>query len=498
MDSSTFPQAQSMALPQSLNYNLPSSIADETRSYTVNVSPSGVTSVQGGAATVPYIVNSGGNLGSFPQNIISFDLPSGQSPSVFMDCRETSITFRLTWVTTTSAGSAAAQANLIGSASSFFDSLSVFSNNVPLEIIQNYNLLFNNMLNNSVNTSQRNGGCSVMMGCNDNINKATGIDLYVGNTAKTSYYTFTVPLLSILGLNNVDNKLFPIGSIGNLNLQLQTANVYPISTYCTTAPTTMPSYSGLLDNFVLNMKYIDIGQSAYNLLRSASLNNKWMIKSRTFTASSATLPSGSSGQSNLMFQVRNSSVNSLFFQFSTNGSLVLCPNQNYDAINPMLTSLQVSIGGGVKVPQRSLNPTQNPSGVYSMLASAWDCSDSLHDFGGVITRSSYGASISTPLVASVTDDSIVIPANALRPTTNGITPGTILVANYPNMHYIGFDVSKITSNNLFTGVNTRSSPPFLECSLGAANAVTLICYGWAMSDVVLSVDLGTNQIQAFI
>jgi hypothetical protein len=487
-----------MALPQSLNYNLPSSIADETRSYTVNVSPSGVTSVQGQVVALPYAAASGGNMGAFPQNIISFDLPSGQSPSVFMDCRETSLTFRLTWVTTTLAGGASTQANLIGSASSFFDSLSVYSNNVPLELIQNYNLLFNNMLNNSVNLTQRNGGCSVMMGCNDNIAKATGIDLYSGATAKTSYYTFTVPLLSILGLNNIDNKLFPVGSIGNLNLQLQTANLYPVSTYCTTIPTTMPGYSGLLDNFVLNMKYIDIGQSAYNLLRSASLNNKWLIKSRTFTASSATIPSGSSGQSNLMFQIRNSSVNSLFFQFSTNGSLALCPNGNYDAINPMCTSLQVSIGGGVKVPQRSLNPTQNPSGVYSMLASAWDASDALHDFGGVVTRSAYGASISTALSANVTDDSIVIPASALRPTTNGITPGTIIIANYPNMHYIGFDVSKITSNNLFTGVNTRSAPPFLECSLGAASATTLIAYGWAMSDVVLSVDLQTNQIQAFI
>jgi len=492
----TFPQ-QSLALPQSLNYNLPSSIADETRSYTVNISPSGVTQVQGGVVTVPYIATSGGNMGSFPQNIISFDLPSGQSPSVFMDCRETTVTFRMTWITTTLAGGTVPQANLIGSASSWFDSLSVFSNNVPLEIIQNYGLLFNNMLNNSVNSSQRNGGCSVMMGCNDNPVKATGVDLYTGATAKTSYYTFTVPLLSILGLNNIDGKLFPVGAIGNINLQMQTANLYPIATYCSVAPTTMPSYSALLDNFVLNMKYIDIGQSAYNLLRSASLNNKWMIKSRTFTASSATVPAGSSGQSNLMFQVRNSSVNSLFFQFSTNGSLALCANQNYDAVNPMLTSLQVSIGGGVRVPQRSLNPTQNPSSVYSALCSAWDSSDALHDFGGVVTRSSYGSSISTALAATITDDSIVIPASGLRPVTNGAS-GTIIISTYPNMHYIGFDVSKITSNNLFTGINTRASPPFLECSLGAPSVVTLICYGWAMSDIVLSVDLQTNQIQAFI
>lgn len=494
---STFPQ-QSLALPQSLNYNLPSSIADETRSYTVNVSPSGVTSVQGPVVTTPYIVASGGNMGAFPQNIISFDLPSGQSPSVFMDCRETTVSFRLTWIASVAyAAGSNEQVNLIGSASSFFDSLSVYSNNVPLEIIQNYNLLFNNMLNNSVNSSQRNGGCSVMMGCNDNITKATGIDLPNGSAIKTAYFTFTVPLLSILGLNNVDGKLFPVGSIGNLNLQLQTANLYPVSTYCLTVPTTQANFSGSLDNFVLNMKYIDIGQSAYNLLRSASLNNKWMIKARTFTSSSSTLPSGSSGQSNLMFQIRNSSVNSLFFQFSTNGNYGVCPNGNYDAINPMCTSLQVSIGGGVKVPQRSLNPTQNPSSVYSMLCEAWDSSDSLHDFGGVITRSSYGASIPSALAAIVTDNSIVIPATALRPPTNGDT-ASINIASYPNMHYIGFDVSKITSNNLFTGVNTRSAPPFLECSLGVASTNTLICYGWAMSDVVLSIDLSTNQIQAFI
>lgn len=493
---------QSFGLPQSLKYDLPPSISDDCRSYLVNIAPNGINSVTGASVAAPFTVDSGGNFGSFPQNIISFDLPSGNSDSVYIDTRETTISFRMTVsYGTSAAANAATTLNLISSASSFFDSVSTYSNNVPLEIIQNYNLLFSNMLNNSVNFAERQGGIAVMMGCNDDPKKPTGIDLIAGTytTSVTHYYTFTVPLISILGLNNISDKLFPIGMVGNINLQLQTAANLPFSSYTTSAlPTTVGSITPSLDNFSLNLKYVDIGASSQAILKQANLSNKIMIKCRTFTASSSSIPSGSSGNANLLFQIRNSSVNALLCQFSTASSLAICPNGLYDAINPLLISLNVSVGG-IRTPQRPLNPSQNPSSAYAALCAAWQASSKLDSFGGVVSRSSYGASIGTRLAGNLMDSSAVVPALAKRATAfYGVSANDVIVSTYPNMAYYGFDLSKVPSSVLFSGVNTRNSPPFLECTFGSATNVSLTAYAWAMSDMVLVIDTNTKQIQAFI
>jgi hypothetical protein len=69
--------------------------------------------------------------------------------------------------------------NLIGSFASFFDSLTLYSNNVPIEQIYNYNLLFNMMLNCSVNGSERYGSWS-MAGCDTNTYAGTDLPTVAG------------------------------------------------------------------------------------------------------------------------------------------------------------------------------------------------------------------------------------------------------------------------------------------------------------------------------
>ena len=57
---------------------------------------------------------------------------------------------------------AAASMNLIGSAASFFDSMVLYSNNTPVETVNQYGLLANYLLNNTVDFSDRSGGVSVV------------------------------------------------------------------------------------------------------------------------------------------------------------------------------------------------------------------------------------------------------------------------------------------------------------------------------------------------
>jgi hypothetical protein len=379
-----FPSS-SIGLPSSMKYDLPPSLSDSARSYSVSVAPNGLQSVVGQTSpTTTFTANSGTNLGNFVQNIVAFDIPCGQGIGVFMDPKETILNFRLTWVVTTAVTATGAIANLVGSSSSFFDSLQIVHNNTPLEQVQNYGMLFNQMVNGSVNYAERYGGCSIAMGCD--VNTTTGLDLPLA--VGTYYFNFAVPLISIIGLNT--DKLIPVGAIQNLQLQMMTANVLPVSTYCTALTTSAVWSAPVLDQFSLNMRYIDVGSEASSLLSQTLQDGKWFIKSKSYTNSNANIPSGSSGFQSLLLQIRNSSVNSLFVQYGLgSGALAVCPNQNYDSVNLTCVSLQLSIAGQ-KYPNKALNPSQRPAECYAAYIASWGGS-SLKSFGGTMDRSSFNA-----------------------------------------------------------------------------------------------------------
>ncbi len=123
MASQLFPSTE-IGLPESLRYELPPSLSDSARSYSVHVAPDGITSVTGPAISALYAANSTPAFGAFTQQLISFSIPSGMSPSVFADPQATSLSFVASY--TASSGpdvTGGAGLNLIGSGASWFDSL---------------------------------------------------------------------------------------------------------------------------------------------------------------------------------------------------------------------------------------------------------------------------------------------------------------------------------------------------------------------------------------
>jgi hypothetical protein len=215
-------------------------------------------------------------------------------------------------------------------------------------------MLQNFLLQNTVNWAERYGGISIAMGTDtSNMN---GID--IAHTGTTSYrYNFCIPLLSVIGVNSPD-KLFPIGSVNNLQLVMTTANIVPIVSFCT-AVATQPTFTPFtLSEFQLNLKYCDVGDMAAQQLRQTLQDGKWYMKATTYTNSSVNIPSGSSGGQQLLLQIRNSSVKSIIHQFGISQSAV-CPNGYYDAINPALTSRQCQVGGQF-FPNRPINDCARP------------------------------------------------------------------------------------------------------------------------------------------
>jgi len=353
MATTMFPQS-AMGLPSSLKYDLPPSMSDSARSYSVNVAPDGQTSVVGPTpAATSFVANSTGNFGNYTAQNISFTIPSGMSDAVFLDPVNTTLSFTLTYSTTTASSTTGGFMSIIGSGASWFDSLVVYSNNTPIETINQYGLLQNFMLQNTVNFAERYGGISVAMGTDTNT--ANGVD--IAHTGTTSYrYNFCIPLLSVIGVNS--DKMFPVGSVNNLQLVMTTANIVPIVSFCT-AVTTQPVFTPFtLSEFQLNMKYVDVGDMAAQQLRQTLQDGKWYMKSTTYTNSSVPISSGSTGAVQLLLQIRNSSVRSVLHQFGIAQSAV-CPNQYYDAINPALTSRQLQVAGQF-YPNRPINDCARP------------------------------------------------------------------------------------------------------------------------------------------
>ena len=175
--------------------------------------------------------------------------------------------------------------------------------------------MYNQLLNSTVNVAERYGPFGISQGCD--VDSHTGINIG-SDIAGPVYYTFTVPLVSIIGLNTagVSNKLFPIGSVSNLLLRLQTTPLLPFSsTASDVAITQQAVYAITLDSFNLQISYVNIGEVSGQLLKQTLYDGKYFIKSSTYTGANASIANGSSGNVSLPLQIRNSSVKSLFWQF---------------------------------------------------------------------------------------------------------------------------------------------------------------------------------------
>jgi hypothetical protein len=478
-----------IGLPSSLSYDLPPSVADETRTYEVSISPDATQSVACGGIGAVFVLNSTCALTAFNQQQITFSIPSGHSNSVFIDPASTVLQGRLTYVVSTAANVTAPRCHIIGSMASFFESLTLYSNNTPIEQTSNYGPLYNQLMNATVNLAERSGGISVAAGADTN--SYTGLDITTF-TAGTYYINFAIPLLSVIGLNTRD-KLFPVGSCGALMLAMQTSANLPISSYCSAITTAGVINNITLDQMSLNLKYVDIGESASAALRSSLARDSYFIKSTSYVNSNYTVPTGTSGSASCLLQIRNTSVKSIFGQFSQ-ATAADTPNGIYDAVNPGLTSLQLSIAGW-KRPQRPLNPSQRPAENFCEYMSAHGAA-SLKSYGGVITRPSWNACTTRP---SGADDAQVVAGvttAGFRDSNFGKADSALNLCDQPAMAYIGFDTDRI-HGGLFAGTNTRMSPPFVDCYFGNATTTTLQLSAWALIDVIIEVNVPSKTVTVY-
>ena len=289
--------------------------------------------------------------------------------------------------------------------------------------------------------------------------------------------------------------------LNNLNLQMTTATNLPIVFYNTTF-TTAPviSVPFTLSEFSLNLKYIDIGEMASSMLMSTLQENRILYKTTTYSNSRVTIPNGSSGAQQLLLQIRNTSVKLVYHQFGMSNSIalqqVISPNGYYDAIHIGCNSRQLQIGGSF-FPNKPINDVSRASEGYIYLIQSLGGSIP-KSLGTVVNKEMYCSIGGTTLpTGSNVETFLTIPAALSRPAPSGSDFAAQGVLYYPSSHFLGYDLERL-GGVLFSGINTRSTPPFLNLNLSAALTATITCNAWGYSDVILAFDLGSKSVQAFI
>ena len=146
-----------------------------------------------------------------------------------------------------------------------------------------------------------------------------------------------------------------------------------------------------------------------------------------------------------------------------------------------------------KVPQAPLNMSQRPAQVYTALQQALG-GQSLKSMGGVVDRSSYGATLNNVVDA---DSSIItLAGNGLR-LQSKIDANTRVIVPFGNFNYHAVDLERLGSS-LFSGTNTRATGINLELTIATTLTESVQCFAWALSDCILKVDVATKQIEVLI
>lgn len=493
--------ATPIGLSSNLKYDLPPSLSESANSKYIQIQPTNVAFVDQTTTYAPFVNNAVLPQTLFNQQNLIFDLAgSGSSPSLFLDTENTHLTFTMELTVTTAAAGLTNPVvnNIIGSASSFFSQLQLLSSQLPLETITAYDQLAHFLLQYTLPGSNRQGASSIQLGTDvpsgiTNTGSYTGIDLPTTAGAGTYYFTFSIPLISMIGVNCArEGKLFPYG-LAPLQLIMTTNQYLPIVS-SNGGATTAGVWRWRMSNIKLNLKLVDIGEAAGALWLSQFPDNKVFLKGSTWSQSNVALPNNSSGQLSLFHQVRNSSVKSAFFLYTMTGNLTLAPNQYYDSLNPALT--QWNMNALSTYPQFVLNPSYYPSQAFAQLAAAFGRAGDWISSGGSIFRQQYGSSTAVPVGS---DNMMVVPnAGNTRPTSGTNNTATDYPPiQFPSAFALGIDCEK-SSGVLFSGISTRLSG--IQQTFNIATAITTamqaVCFGYV--DMVMVFDIGSRSIYSFV
>lgn len=424
-----------LVLPSGLNYSPQQTLPAGTTSYI--------------ATTVPQ------NGSTFTQNqTIYVDLPTSDS---FLDPKSLTLSYQVSFTT----GAAATTANgIIGCpAYSFFQRYDELINSQIVSSINQYNQVMTMHTNLFLDVAAKYGLQSSYGWGQMNTGAGTSISefgqkmdgcIYDASGAITRTIQYSVPLVGLLSNCERHIPLFATGPI-RLALTLDSAsNVFS----ATGAPSDFT-----ISNVELSYNLINFPDPIVNMIKNQGMLT---IKSQSFNNSATYLASGSTGNINLVYNVKYNSIKAAFISFSGTNSF----NKWADAFDPTSSNGDIALSiNNFRYPQRILSFKNNKSRLLQELRRA--C-------GSIMDRDNS---------LSINTTEFTYPSGA---TTTLIEPAKAIIG-------IRLQHSE-NKSAILTGVSSQNSPISVELNTATAtqanhNVNLILNY-----DAVLKIDTINKQV----
>jgi hypothetical protein len=430
------------ALPNQVNYSEPLLMLPEnTQNFLVAALPT-----------------NGSTFG--PGSIAQVDLTTNRG---FLD--PASLSFRYKITTTSAAGT---QTKIVGTpAYTFINKFVCYANSQTIETISNYNTVANMLVNLQMGVSDKLGQ-QYSLGYVNYTTTPVDNEVTDGRLCTTAGDTFSVsaPLYSLIGNSE---KLIPLFLLQNMRLEFTFESLANVSSNLTlditTNGSTMTAYT--ISNFEVVYNVIDFGQEVQRQIMAE--NPKIRIKSSSYNTSIAPIASGTSGNINLIYNLRYASIKSAFLNMggTSNSNSLGSANKNMDSIDVTNSNgdycLQIA---GLSYPQKPLSSLNNKAGIMNEL------------------RRSMG---------SIFGNNVAMAINSIefsRTDSLGTTYTT------PGKFWVGINLQKLTipSKAFFTGVSTQNSPITAIINSNTATGQLFNVMLIAVYDAIIDIDVQSKQV----
>jgi hypothetical protein len=430
------------ALPSQVNYSEPLlTLPENTTNFLVAALPT-----------------NGSTFG--PGSIAQVDLTTNRG---FLDPASLSIRYK---ITTTSAG--VTQTKIVGTpAYTFINKFVCYANSQTIETISNYNTVANMLVNLQMSVADK-VGQQYSLAYVDTTTTPVTNEALDGRLCAAGGETFScsAPLYSLIGNSE---KLIPLFLLQNMRMEFTFESLANVSSNLTldvtTNASTMTAYT--ISNFEVVYNVIDFGPEIQRQIIAE--NPKILIKSSSYNTSIAPVASGTSGNINLIYNLRYASIKSAFLNIggtSTSNSLGSA-NKNMDSIDLTNSngdySLQIA---GISYPQKPLSSLNNKAGIMNEL------------------RRSMG---------SIFGSNVAMSINAIEFSRTDSLGTTY---DKPGKFWVGINLQKLTipSKAFFTGVSTQNSPITAIINSNTATAQLFNVMLIAVYDAIIDIDTQTKQI----
>lgn len=325
----------------------------------------------------------------------------------------------------------------------------VFFGSTIVETINNYNVVYNDMVNLTYNFAQKQSlACSYGF-----LDKTTVPDSQNTNgldiPAAGGDFFIAIPLVCIL---SQAEKMLPLFSMNAIRVVVTLDTISNVF-----SGATVTNYT--ITNAELGYDMVRFGSGVESLVRS--MGEKIYIKSQSMTFTGSSLSSGSSGNVSLIFNQRLSSVKGLLAHFASldNAKAV---SKNFDSVDITQSngSFQFYVNS-IPYPARAIDVLNNKSVSMSELKSF---------IAGVHTVQASNMSIT--------------------PREWNTTIATTTTTDNVGKFFIATNTEKIQDgkNALLSGISTSNSPISLTMNIGTSTPNAVTVYLLVLFDVLIEVD----------